>query len=59
MKRIALFTLPLLATIVAIGIGLLFWRTQGTAVKPRIEEARAAVKEAIGEAVEAFEEAVE
>ena len=58
MKRIALLTLPLLATIVAIGIGFFLFRTQGTALKPRIDQAREAVTEAIDEVTEMFEEAV-
>ena len=57
MKRIALFTLPLLATFVVVGIGLLLARTLGPSVKPRIEDARATITEAIGEVVVAVEEA--
>jgi hypothetical protein len=58
MKRIALLTLPLLATIAVVALGFFLFRTQGTALKPRIEEAREAVTEAIGEVAEAIEEAV-
>jgi hypothetical protein len=58
MKRIALLTLPLLATIAVVALGFFLFRTQGAALKPRIEEAREAVTEAIGEVAEAIEEAV-
>jgi hypothetical protein len=58
MKRIALFTLPLLATIVVVGLGLLLVRTQGPSLKARIEDARETITRATGEVVEAVEEAV-
>ena len=58
MKRIALFMLPLLATIVVVGVGFFLFRTQGVALKPRVDEAREAVTEAISEVAEAIEEAV-
>lgn len=59
MKRFFLFALPILATLVAIGLAFLVIRSQPAAMAPRIATIRKAVGEAIEEVAEQVGEALE
>jgi hypothetical protein len=58
MKRFFVFALPVLATLVAIGLAFLFIRSQSGAMAPRIATIRKAVGEAIEEVAEQVAEQV-
>ena len=52
MKRYMAFVLPILATFVVLGVGVLLMRTQDGALKARIRTVRDTVAELVEEAVE-------
>jgi hypothetical protein len=56
MKRFVLFALPMLATIVVLGLGFLVIRRDGPAIAPRIAAARKALQGAVEAVVEVEEE---
>ena len=59
MKRIALFALPVFATIVVFGLGLFLFRTQVISLRPRLTAARGAIADAIEAVTDDTEEAVQ
>lgn len=59
MKRLFLFVLPVLATVVVLGVGAYALRTHPTAIRPRLDAAREAIETAIEKVAEEVEEAIE
>jgi hypothetical protein len=58
MKRLFLFVLPVLATVVVLGVGAYALRTHPT-IRPRLDAAREAIETAIEKVTEEVEEAIE
>ena len=59
MKRIALFFLPVLATLAVVGIWLLVLRPQRLELGPAVKGAEEAVVDAVAAVAEKLEEAIE
>jgi hypothetical protein len=57
MKRAFLFALPILATVVAVGLAFLFIRSQAGTTAPRFASFRKAVGQVIEEVADEVEEA--
>ena len=56
MKRFAMFALPMLATVVVLGLGFLVIRRDQPAIAPRIASARKALEHAVEAVVREEEE---
>lgn len=52
MKRVFLFAFPIIATFVAVGLGLLFLRTRVLSFSPRFAAAREAISQAVAEEIQ-------
>jgi hypothetical protein len=59
MKRLFLFLLPVLATVVVLGVGAYALRTHPIPIRPRLDAAREAIETAIEKVTEEVEEAIE
>jgi hypothetical protein len=59
MKRLFLFVLPVLATVVVLGVGAYALRSHPIAIRPRLGAAREAIASAIETVAEEVEEAIE